>query len=237
MFCKNCGNQVNDIDKYCYNCGAIIEKSTNRQNQELNVEPNICQPEIKSVYQNNGSPNKKSNIIFIIGAIIIILLVIIIIRFGNNNSDSNYANNNDNNVEVKGNYSREVFSGNSFDYVTYYDKAVFTFNSNSTFEVNYAGGNTYKGTYEVYNGLYIAIRTDDIKNDPTINNGELLANDINNVTNAMMDSTNDMLNTYLLWLEVDGGIIQPFVISYNPDTNSGTAVNILGQTQGSFSLK
>ena len=81
------------------------------------------------------------------------------------------------------------------------------------------------------------MRTDDIKNDPTISNGESLANDINNVTNAMIDSTNDMLNTYLLWLEVDNGIIQPFAISYDPNTNLGIAVNILGRTQGSFILK
>ena len=50
----------------------------------------------------------------------------------------------------------------------------------------------------------------------------------------MTGNTNDTKNTFLIWLMIDNNIILPFMISYDPDTSSGVAVNILGQIQGTF---
>lgn len=56
-----------------------------------------------------------------------------------------------------------------------------------------------------------------------------------------------LLNTYLLYLKVtqvvennvstNREILQPFVIKYNTDTKTGNAVNVYGQTSGTFTLK
>ncbi len=246
MFCKKCGNPINEFDMFCKNCGTAIDKTVNIQNQNLNNLSNNYQQPTNTIHRNNNNSSQKQKIIVFVCAfiIVIILIIVIALSFGKNNSNNNEnitnndsSNTYENNNKIKGQYSRETFSGNSFEYITDNDEAVFTFNEDSTFEVNYIGGNTYKGTYAVYNGIYIAIKTSDIKNDITIDNREMLASDIDNVTNAMIDSTGDLLNTYLLWLEVDNGILQPFAISYNPDTNSGTAVNIFARTQGAFNLK
>lgn len=161
----------------------------------------------------------------------------------NSNSDTNNTNNNnqnDNNQAtdtVKGQYTRDAFSGNTFEYNTGYQTATFIFKKDSTFEVNYSDGNKYKGTYEIYNGFFITAKASEIKNDTSISSGEQLSNDIVNVANKMMDSVNGILNTYLIWLKTDDNVIQPFMISYNPDIATGTAVNILGQVQGNFNLK
>lgn len=138
---------------------------------------------------------------------------------------------------IQGKYTREEFSDHTFTYATMYDTATFTFNDDSTFTIIYADGNEYRGTYAVYNGLYITAQVAKITEDTHISHGHELADDINDVANRMMDSTSNILNTYLLWLETDTGIIQPFVINYDSASNSGTAVNIMGQTQGSFTRK
>ena len=183
------------------------------------------------------------SVIYLIGDV---LLFKSIFDYGSSNSkndyveQNNYDNNNDltnesDTISVKGNYSREVFSGHSFDYVTSYDTAVLTFNKDSTFEVAYKDGATYKGVYEVYNGFYINVKAEEIKGDTSISNNELLASDINDVANKMM-ATN-LLNTYLLWLKTDDNILQPFMISYNEDTNTGDIVNVFARVQGKLTLK
>lgn len=154
----------------------------------------------------------------------------------NNDTDNNNNNNENNKNNVKGNYTRDAFSGNQFDYTTSYDNAVFTFNKDSSFEVKYTNGNTYSGTYELYNGLFITVKANEIKEDATINGSEALATDIKNVTNKMI-GTGELLNVYLLWLVLDDDVIQPFAVLYNPDNNTGTIVNILARTQGTIKLK
>lgn len=173
---------------------------------------------------------------------------------GVNNEINNYYENsvitdyNNTNNKVLGSYTREVFSGNSFEYKTYYDKATFKFNKDSTFECSYDMGNTYKGTYEVYNGFNITAKASEIKQDSSIKNAEELAEDIKNTSEKMMnDDMSSLLNTYLLYLKVtqavENGVtnntevLQPFIIKYNTDTNTGTAVNIYGQMSGTFNLK
>jgi len=162
------------------------------------------------------------------------------------NGDTQNGNERGNNdSSVKGQYSNEVFSDERFDYKTSYDNAVFTFNTDSTFECEYyEEGVIYKGTYEVYNGLFIAMKTKEIKEDSSINNAEMIADDIDSVSGRMMTKLEDMLYTYLLYLQVDEmiegddsteiDIIQPFCIKYDINTDTGIAVNILGQMQGSF---
>ena len=260
MYCKNCGNQLNDNDKFCPNCGTSTENNYNSNIPDVNNNFNNSQQQMNNVNNGSSQANNWKTISIVLGVIVIALLVIFCIFGLPNNKTNDYSNddngnyndnnhgeiiedndNNDENYEeaniVKGTYSRDAFSGNSFEYKTGYDSATFIFKKDSTFEVRYSGGNTYKGTYELYNGFYISVRAEEIKNDTSISNSQQLSIDINNVTNKMISDTGDMLNTYLIWLKTDSDIIQPFMISYNPDTNSGTAVNILGQEQGTFSLK
>lgn len=160
-------------------------------------------------------------------------------NYNNNNTESIINNNEETEVSnngIKGNYSREVFSNNTFKYNTMYDTATFKFNPDSTFNVTYSSGTTYNGTFEVYNGLYITVKANEIELDTNINNAVEMANDIRNVSNEMMVDFNSMLNVYLLWIKTDTGVLQPFCIKYDPDSNTGTAVNILGKTQGIFNL-
>lgn len=193
--------------------------------------------------------NKKLPFILCLVTVLVIL-VILVYNSKSNNVKNNTSNNvNTNNTastttskttkNIKGNFSREIFSGNTFDYITSNDTATFTFKNDSTFEVDYKlSGNKYQGTYEVYNGFFITPKTTEISEDTSIKNGEMLAKDINNISNSMMTDSKSILNTYLLWLTVDDqNILQPFVLIYNEETKTGTAVNIIGRTQGSFTLK
>ena len=171
---------------FCENCGK--PNSNYVENNQLNNQ----------IYQGvNPVKNNTKNII-IIGIIIWIFIIssnignIFINNFLNTN---NYTEENKT-TSILGNYSREIFSGNSFDYVPSYDSAIFTFNKDSSFTVKYYGGDTNKGTYKVYTGLYITVLASEMAKDTTIKNNVSLANNNNNIANKMMKS--DILNTYLL---------------------------------------
>ena len=265
MYCKNCGGKFNDNDVFCRFCGAKREsvEVMNENNNDYQLNQNENNNNV-NMNNNNGSDNSilgkikdffkdKKRLYIACGIVAAIILLITIIGSMNNNSANNYNNNNgntynnnngsnnsntNNGSKIKGEYSREVFSNNSFDYDNGYDKAVFTFNNDSTFEVKYDNGNTYVGTYEIYNGLYINTKCNEIKTDKTITNGEQLASDIDNIWTRMPENMADMVNTYLIWFELnDGSTIQPFVVKYNPQSNEGIIVNVMARTQGSLIKK
>jgi len=251
MFCSKCGNQLNKEDKFCNSCGSTnTQVNNNEVNNEVNqVNPihqefgNLNQNMNSESFQNQLNSNKSNNtknsgikkyLPFIIGGLIVLIIITSVV----NNMDRNSDNDGNNNTsQIKGQFSREIFSGNTFEYKTMYDTASFTFNSNSTFVVSYTGGDIYTGNFEVYNGLFIAIKADEIAEDASIQNASTLATSIKNVSNSMMATPELLLNTYLLWLKTDDGVLQPFVLKYDSSTNSGTIVNVMAQTQGSFTKK
>ena len=54
----------------------------------------------------------------------------------------------------------------------------------------------------------------------------------------MYSSYEDLVNIYLVWLEVeDGKTIQPFMIKYDNEKKEGAIVNILGRIQGTIKEK
>lgn len=259
-FCKNCGAETQSVTQSQVvnqpnneiNQPNPIHQEFGNPNQNMNNQTIQSQPNNTQQYQTPRNLNNNTNgfdikkyLPFIIGGVVLLIVIISIINSvggNNNNNNSNNNNNNSNNgnnsnSQIKGQYSREVFSGKSFDYKTSYDNAVITFNSDSSFEFAYAGGSTYKGNYEIYNGLFIAIKADEISQDPSIQNAKALANDIKNISNNMMSTPESMLNTYLLWLQTNDNVLQPFVVQYESSTNSGIIVSIMGQTQGSITLR
>ena len=261
-FCSNCGNNV-EIN----NNQNSINNVNNNKNDKTGLYTLICgicsiifagviglilgiaSLILRKKETTKSTEGKIGKILAIIGIVLSIVslcfsayIVDSIFDFKSNidekQENDNYTsdnNNEDTTNKVKGRYSREIFSGNTFDYETGYDKAVFKFKDDSTFEVSYVGGATYKGTYEIYNGLFITVRANEIKEDKTIDKSEELANNIINVSNKMMGNT--LLDTYLLWLKTDDGILQPFMLCYDEDTKSGDMVNIYAQLQGKLYLK
>ena len=232
MFCKNCGNKLNENSRFCEKCGTSVV---------YDVHNNVINPnqEVKN--------NKNKNVVwYIIGGIVGILLVgnviksvLVDIQYKNDENDINSSINSDNKDNVKGEYSREIFSGNTFEYITSSSKAEFKFNKDSTFEVSYSTGEIYKGKYEIYNGGYIlTAKCFDLKQNINIKNNLELAEDIEKVYNVMYSSYEDLVNIYLVWLEVeDGKTIQPFMIKYDNEKKEGAIVNILGRIQGTIKEK
>ncbi len=252
----NVNNAINEnMNNMSMNNNVVNKNQMENSNQTFNTNQTVNAPQMNSIPQ---SKRKNKGVVITVLIVAVVATVMILIsqkpkddEYSDNNNystsednnNNNNANNNTNNNnsgtnnKVKGNYSREVFSNNSFNYITNYDTAVFKFNNDSTFKVDYKNGSTYTGTYEVYNGFYISVKANEIKEDVTITNGKVMAEEIKRVTNEMMTTTEDMLNTYLLWIKTNDGILQPFAVKYDPKTNTGTAINILGITKGSFNLK
>ena len=259
-FCTNCGNKIeanNNIEKVEFVNNSINNNSNmvskNKNNFGLySLICGICSIVfcgligiilgIVSIFlrkkeypkTQKGKIGKILGIIGIITSILFLLCFSSLIKtiFEYNTTDENKTTIP---TTIKGEYSREFFSGNRFEYITSTDNATFTFNKDSTFEVTYVGGNTYKWTYEIYNGLFISLKASEIKTDTTINNNEELADNIQNVANRMMER--NILNTFLLWIKTDDNILQPFVLLYDENTNSADIVNIYAQTQGTLILK
>ena len=89
MYCKNCGSQLKDGDKFCQNCGVAIGDSpmenisndTNLNQEEISNEPVETNAEVNAtpVYNqpvnNEAVPAKKSNALFIVIIVILVFAV------------------------------------------------------------------------------------------------------------------------------------------------------------------
>jgi len=147
---------------------------------------------------------------------------------------------NGNNVKggkIEGKFSKEVFSNHSFRFDALYGSSVFEFKSNSTFTVVYKTGETYRGTFEVYNSTAIANKAKEIKADTALKYGKELSENIVKVSTAMMSDVKNKQDVYLLWLITDKGIKRPFLVKYDPSKNAGIAVDVLEPEQGDFILE
>lgn len=107
MFCKNCGNELKDGEKFCGKCEAL----QNMSEQDALTNP---APTIQTV---QTGKNRKRLLIIIIGIIIAIVLVVVILVniFGNSLSVK----------DVKAGYltyfSKSKTIGSAFDNYSYFD--------------------------------------------------------------------------------------------------------------------
>lgn len=106
MNCKNCGAPLNPTDKFCQNCGMVVDGTTNTETlnptgnqgvpnpiangsvQTMNPNPNMATPNqtmqqpMPGFNSTNGfTPKQKNNslIMIIMGVVIVILLVIVVV--------------------------------------------------------------------------------------------------------------------------------------------------------------
>ena len=156
------------------------------------------------------------------------------------------------NSPINGRFSREIFSGNSFKYRTWYDSALFTFFEDSTFEIVYDDGPVYRGTFSVYNGLFIHVKAREIEENPPeyyVSSEQIsyLVDGMVNVTNAMIaQNPTGILDVYLLYMlaeEMDENgvttqmtVPQPYLIKYDPESGVGETINIFAATSGELTL-
>lgn len=103
MNCKNCGTPLNGTDKFCQNCGMVVDQvaNMNSASQEA-INPNTMNQNGGQVMQsgqtNNGYTNfnygmnqkpKNNNVIFSIMGVIIGVLIIVVIVFAMNGNKNN----------------------------------------------------------------------------------------------------------------------------------------------------
>jgi tetratricopeptide (TPR) repeat protein len=118
MFCKNCGKESTDNQKFCTNCGNTL--STNTQSQPIKKEP-VKRPPM---------PKEKWTVGRIIKAVIIsaILLVVIVLKFG-----LGAINSVDNTAVSKNNNAISAYdSGNSGQAISQFQQASNDAVTNST---------------------------------------------------------------------------------------------------------
>ena len=88
MICPNCGNQVNESEKFCSSCGTSMNQSVIQQvpvvNQDLNGESTVNQGSTDVNKHSNNQDNKKIIIIAAISVVVLTtILVFIISKFFN----------------------------------------------------------------------------------------------------------------------------------------------------------
>lgn len=92
MFCKNCGREMKDSEKFCPNCGQAVEgKRETGKKAEVNDKNINKQDDIKEIKQENtkikGQKRKSKKWIFIIPVLIIIIGAIVVFLVVNGDSD------------------------------------------------------------------------------------------------------------------------------------------------------
>lgn len=100
MFCKNCGNKLDENQKFCNKCGSKVQDDNEIKDdidleEKSQIEVNNIDNDLNNANQVSKS-KKKSNVVFIIVLILLILVIIglivfITIKVINNNS--NISNN------------------------------------------------------------------------------------------------------------------------------------------------
>ncbi len=112
MNCKNCGALLNPSDKFCQNCGKVVEGPVDQMNTttnmgatftNVNADPSMAMPsagngpetvqplqQAQPINQNysmatNQNPKNNNILIIIMGVVIVILLVIIVVFALNTN--------------------------------------------------------------------------------------------------------------------------------------------------------
>ena len=82
--CHNCGNEISNLSKYCYECGTNIEKHTSSVNQNFN-DSVITRSQIGAASVGNVNiqpniiiPEKNSNSYLWFGLILIFIILILI---------------------------------------------------------------------------------------------------------------------------------------------------------------
>lgn len=122
MFCRNCGKEIKDTEKFCSYCGTPVDIHENNSDKQDNLQR-------KDVYTDNFNAgvslkkNKHWSKKIIIGIITVIILIIIIGLFGADDSDDS------------ANESYSVSSGKNVD------GDIMQFNLNI---VNYTGMDIYE---------------------------------------------------------------------------------------------
>lgn len=265
-FCNNCGATLYDAAPENQN---LSSEDPNNLPPQVNVHSSFPdQTAAEPAAQNNLPLNsgqqmtkvnindyKKKPVFLYIIASFVIVIVLFTAVFGavlwrlykSDNPFSSQITDTDNSNRQKPNgiFTREIFSDRTYYYKDNSSTVKFSFDF-KTFEALFDSGTIYRGTYEVYNGLNIGPKADEVEKDRSIYYGDLLANDIKKVSSSMINksSVREILDIYLLYLEVDEKLIngqtekadflQPFVIKFDSEKRTGVAVNIMGQEQGTF---
>lgn len=265
-FCNNCGATLYDAAPENQN---LSSEAPDNLPPQVNVHSSFPdQTAAEPAAQNNLPLNsgqqmtkvnindyKKKPVFLYIIASFVIVIVLFTAVFGAvlwrlYKSDNPFSSqitdtNNSNRPKPNGIFTREIFSDRTYYYKGNSSTVKFSFDF-KTFEALFDSGTIYRGTYEVYNGLNIGPKADEIEKDRSIDYGDLLANDIKKVSSSMINksSVREILDIYLLYLEVDEKLIngqtekadflQPFVIKFDSEKRTGVAVNIMGQEQGTF---
>lgn len=56
MFCINCGNKIDEVDKFCGFCGAVVESEVNPQGQQPQSQPQQLSYQSQLTYQQQPQP-------------------------------------------------------------------------------------------------------------------------------------------------------------------------------------
>ena len=111
MFCKKCGSNISENNKFCPRCGALIVSDTVSE-PTIPVESGFIASSHTSVEATSKKRGKKIAIISIISTVVlvsIVAVILLIINFGGSSSTTNNSSSNDDkNEKSEGSYESEV---------------------------------------------------------------------------------------------------------------------------------
>ena len=152
MFCKYCGKEIKESEKFCPNCGKNVKSEENEMTNNQNASGSSYDYANNITTKGQKTKSKKKRIFIIVIAVVVVLGTFVAVRLMKANKEAQ------NTINTLCQFTDEIKSDDSY-----------SFNYKHMWEITYVEDNEFVSFYDADAGYYVAsaLGGSDIENDGT----------------------------------------------------------------------
>ena len=152
MFCKYCGKEIKESEKFCPNCGKNVKSEENEMTNNQNASGSSYDYANNITTKGQKTKSKKKRMFIIVIAVVVVLGTFVAVRLMKANKEAQ------NTINTLCQFTDEIKSDDSY-----------SFNYKHMWEITYVEDNEFVSFYDADAGYYVAsaLGGSDIENDGT----------------------------------------------------------------------